>query len=421
MATTASTWLQSEAQSQGRGFYQRELVGAKVPYGIVSDTQRRDVSEQLDLLALDETPFVNAIGWGPESGGVVIEWLSEELGPMKLRQISTTASAWTSFVVTTIDGLTGSDSLYQLKQGSLLYKYCSAKAGTGGHALAVVTSTPAAGGTGTSVTISIISTGHGAAVLSDTCSIVSGELWYVIGAFANEGSIPNQPMPRQRAVLTNCFTILRQDVQITGTMQSTDMYAIGREDRHQMRLRLRELARERERAAFHSGYLAKTSGLAGLMNGVLGFLGTQSGTHIDTSTTSLTETAINDLVSFIWEYGGRNLTFFSNISQTAKFTRWDKNRIRTRINDRVGGGRITSYLTESGIELDLMPCAHFPTNLAYIIDTSKVRLRAKRGRRGIMEKLGKMGDFDDWQILSEFSMEMRGYNQRQHGMLTRLT
>ena len=40
---------------------------------------------------------------------------------------------------------------------------------------------------------------------------------------------------------------------------------------------------------------------------------------------------------------------------------------------------------------------------------------------GIMEKLGKMGDFDDWQILSEFTMEMRGYNLNQHGMFGRLT
>jgi hypothetical protein len=419
--TTASTWLQSEAQASGRGFYQRELVGAKVPYGIVTDTQRRDVSEQLDLLALDETPFVNAIGWGKESGGVVIEWLSEELGPMKLTNLSAIASEWTSFVVTTIDGMTGSDSLYQLKQGSLLYKYTSAKAGLGGHALAVVTSTPAAGGTGVSVYISIISAGHGAAVLSDIGSVAAGDIWYVIGAFANEGSIPNRPMPRQRAILTNCFTILRQDVQITGTMQSTDMYAIGREDRHQMRLRLRELARERDRAAMHSAYLAKTSGLAGLMNGVLGFLGTQSGTHIDTSTTSLTESATNTMVSFVWEYGGRNLTLFGNIDQTAKFTRWDKNRIRTRINDRLGGGRITSYLTESGIEIDLVPVPFMPTNLAYLVDTSKIRLIPKKGRRGIMEKLGKMGDFDDWQILSEFSMEMRSFNLRCHGMFTRLT
>ena len=106
---------------------------------------------------------------------------------------------------------------------------------------------------------------------------------------------------------------------------------------------------------------------------------------------------------------------FAAIEQTAKFTRWDKNRIRTRINDGKGGGQITSYLTESGIELDLVPMAYVPTNLAFVVDTSKIKLIAKKNRKAIMEKLGKRGDFDAWQILSEFSMEMKGHNLGQHG------
>lgn len=156
------------------------------------------------------------------------------------------------------------------------------------------------------------------------------------------------------------------------------------------------------------------------MDGVLGFLATQTGTHIDTTTKALTETAVNNIVSFIWEQGGRNLTFIAHINQTAKFTRWDKNRIRMRVNDGKGGGHITSYMTEAGIEIDLMPLANVPTNLAFVLDTSKIRLRAKRGRKAIMEKLGKMGDFDDWQIISEFSMEMKGYNLKQHGLFAKL-
>jgi len=35
--------------------------------------------------------------------------------------------------------------------------------------------------------------------------------------------------------------------------------------------------------------------------------------------------------------------------------------------------------------------AKVPTNLAFVLDTSKIKLRAKRGRKAIMEKLGKMG------------------------------
>ena len=120
-------------------------------------------------------------------------------------------------------------------------------------------------------------------------------------------------------------------------------------------------------------------------------------------------------MSKVWSNGGRNLSAFGDISQTAKFTRWDKNRIRMRVNDGLGGGRITSYLTEAGIEIDLIPMGNVPDNLFYILDTSKIKMRAKKGRKAILEKLGKMADSDDWQILSEFTMEMKGYNTGQHG------
>ena len=214
---------------------------------------------------------------------------------------------------------------------------------------------------------------------------------------------------------SNYFTILRQDVQTTGTMIATDMHAIGREDKHQIMLRLIEMQRDRERAALYSARVAKTAAMAGLMDGVLGFMAGQTGAHIDTTTYTLTDSAVNTVVSKVWENGGRNLTFFGHINQTAKFTRWDKGRIRMRVNDRLGGGHITSYMTESGIEIDLIPMANVPTNIAYVLDTSKIQLIPKKGRKAIMEKLGKMGDFEDWQIISEFSMEMKGYNLRQHG------
>ena len=410
MTTQASYWLMSESQNLGRGQYQRAIV-SDPPHGVVDGTQRRDVSEALDLLALADTPFINRIGWGPESGGMSIEWISEDLGPGMIHS-SIIESVSVSFLLLSVEGIEASEAGLQLKQGSVLYTYDSG--GADPHIFAIVTSCPAAGfGTGVSVTVSIIDGAH-------ANSIATGQKWYVLGAYANEGSIPNVPGPRQRVVASNSFTILRQDVQITGTMKSTDMYAIGREDRHQVMMRLKELQRDREKAALYSILYTKTSTAAGLMNGVYGFLMGQTGDHIDTSTYTLTETAVNNVVQKIWENGGRNLTMFAHIGQTAKFTRWDKNRIRTRVNEGKGGGFITSYLTESGIVIDLIPMAYVPKNLAFILDTSKIKLRAKRGRKAIMEKLGKMGDFDDWQILSEFSMEMKGYNLRQHGMFTKL-
>lgn len=379
---------------------------------IVSSTDRRDVSETLDLLALAYTPFIDRIGWGPESGAVSIEWISEDLGPGYVTAGSVMASGGTSLQISTTEGLTTAQAAKQLQTGSILYHYSSTD---GEHSIMTLVSVGSDG----ECEIEVLSTATSWSV--NTSTIAGDKLW-ILGAVANEMSLPRTGNYRDRVLCSNGFTILRQDVQISGSQKATDMYAIGREDKHQILMRLKELQRERERAALYSVHVTPRSTTeASLMNGVVGFLAGQSGNNIDTSTTSLTETAVNTVVSECWESGADKLSFFGDVNQCAKFTQWDKNRIRMQPRDNRGGAQILNYLCECGIELEVVPMRKVPTNLALILDTSKIKMRAKKGRKLIMEKLGKAGDFDDWQIISEFSMEMRGYNLHQHGMFTRLS
>jgi len=89
--------------------------------------------------------------------------------------------------------------------------------------------------------------------------------------------------------------------------------------------------------------------------------------------------------------------------------------------DTRGGGHVTHYMAECGVEIEVVALRFAPPNIAMLIDTDKCRMRAKSGRKGIMEKLGKRGDFDEWQIISECSLEMRKYDQGCHGLFSRLT
>jgi hypothetical protein len=406
----------STSTAADRGEYILATSGATSTPGrnFVTGTEQRDVSPMLDLLALAETPFINKIGWGSESGGIKIEWVTENLGPgYIITTVGAASGACTSIVCGSVEGMTTAEAVKQVMTGTVLYHYSSTDAAD--CMFVAVSVNPSGAGDGSVTCSSIIS------IYADESSTAIGDKIYVIGAFANEGSKPRTPNPRNRVVCSNEFTILRQDVAITGSMQKTDMYAIGSEEKHQILMRLKEMQRERERAALYSHKVAKTSVTAGMMHGVYGFLFEgAAGDASDHTTRNLTETAVNTVVNKLWENGGRNLSFWGHISQCALFTRWDKNRIRMRVEDGKGGGHINSYLTEAGITLDIHPMAHVPPNLAFVLDTSKIRLRAKRGRKAIMEKLGKMGDFTDWQIISEFSMEMKGYNLNQHGMFTAL-
>ena len=75
---------------------------AQATTDIVSLTDKRDVSDMLDLLAIAYTPFINRIGWGSESGGTSIEWISEDLGPGYVVAGSVMASAGTSLQISTV-------------------------------------------------------------------------------------------------------------------------------------------------------------------------------------------------------------------------------------------------------------------------------------------------------------------------------
>jgi hypothetical protein len=383
-------------------------------WDIVANTDRRDVSEMLDLLAIADTPFINRIGWGKESGSTSIEWISENLGPGHVLAGSVKASAGTSLQISTVDGLTTAQAAKQLQTGSILYHYSS----TGGeHAMYIMVSVGSDG----ECEIEALSADGVGWVSGAGTSTIAGDKLYILGAIANEGSWPRQGNPRDRVLNSNGYTIFRQDVQITGSEKANDFYAIGREDKHQILMRMKEMQREREKSALYSGQVARSATVASLMNGALGFLMSQSGTHIDITTTALTENAVNAVVSECWENGANSLTWFSDINQAAKFTRWDKQRIRMGPRDARGGGQIAYYLCECGIELEIVPMKKKPTNIAFVIDTSKVQLRAKKGRKGFMERLGKMGDFDMWQMISECSLEMKGFDLGQHGLFTRLS
>lgn len=378
---------------------------------IVSYTDKRDLSDMLDLLAIADTPFINRVGWGPDSAAQKIEWIYEDLGPGYVVVASAVGSAGTSVQIGTVEGLTTAQAAQQLQTGTILYGYDSTD---GEHGFFVVVSV----GTDGECELEVLSSLAGTTQSTD---IAATDKLFILGAAANEGSLPRTGNWRARALAENYFTILRQDVQITGSMKETDMYAIGREDLHQIAMRLKEMQREREKMVLYSfGVGPRSTTEATLLKGALGFLSGQTGSEIDTSTTTLTEAAVNAVVGACWEAGANKLTFYGHKDQCAKFTQWDKNRIRTAVNESRGGGYITKYLCEVPMEIDIVPLKKVPKNIALLIDDTKCKLRAKRNRKAVMEKLGKKGDSDEWQILSEFSFEMKGYNLHQHGLFTKL-
>jgi len=374
---------------------------------IGTGTNINDVSDMLDLWAHKSTPFLNRLTWGADSGGLSIEWVSEHLGFGYVHSGAAITSDDTEFVVNTSGtGLETAEVGKQIEPGTLFYAHNSGVA----DAFFLATANAGAG----TITISMLS--------ASSSEIAAGTNLYLLGRTANEGSEPTADTSRNRTMLSNNFTILRKDINITGSMLGTDMYAVQNELAHQTAMRLLEMQFNRERHTLYSTTTARSAANTSQMHGCYGFLNSlTSPDWVDTSTTVLTEPAVNNLVAECWDNGGEPDIFVGNKDQIRKFTGWASDRIRTKVDDRIGGAYIYSYLTDVGVEIDLVPLKKAPTNLAFVLDSSNLKLRAKNGRKLIREQLGKAGDYDRWQMISEYSLEMTGYDKGYHGMFTDLT
>lgn len=375
---------------------------------IGTNTNRRDVSDMLDLWAHKDTPFLNLLSWGPDSGGTAIEWISEHLGYGYIKAASVVASGATSIKIGSSDLTSAGMAVKQLNTGALLFGYSSTDSEVCLLAISAID-------TSNTATFAFVTPTTSAALSLDTTDKL-----YIVANPVNEGSTPRVDRSRIRTQITNNFMILRKDIRITGSMAATDMYAVENELRHQISLRLKEMQLERERSVLLSITQARASTTISYFNGYYGFLEDQTGNHILQTSQDFTESSVNDMAAELYDNGATPNVLVGATSQIRKFTSWDRARVRTTPDSKLGGFHVTHYLTDTGIELRLVPLRKFAPNIAFMTDTSMAKMRAKKGRKLILEKLGIAGDYQEWQVISEFSLELRKYDQGCHGMWSKL-
>lgn len=371
-----------------------------------STIDRRDVSEMLELWAHKDTPFLNRLSWGAETGARSIEWVHEHLGFGFVYNSAAVGSGGTSLVITAIGSATAAEQAKQIHPGTALFVKGVADSGaiSGDIGWFLVSAVDASG------------TLTGAWNASTKCSVAADTAFYIAGSFAQEGSIPDRDTSRTRTLLSNGMAILRQDVRITGSQMATDMHAVANELQHQTKLRLLEMQRDRQMAVLFSKSITRAAGTIGSFAGIAELMVDNATLDtVDIATSSLTETGFNNLVAYLAENGGTPNVAVGSVSQIRKFTGWSADRVRSRVDDRVGGQYITSYLTDTGLTLDLLSVPHFPANCLFVLNTDDFKPRAKSGRKLMLEKLGKVGDYDEWQLLSEFSLEHHGIADGKNG------
>jgi hypothetical protein len=255
---------------------------------------------------------------------------------------------------------------------------------------------------------------------SCSATVTDAATLFIVGNAVKEGSTPRLDATRPRQLCSNLTQIFREDIRMTGTRQAIEMYGVPNELRKQIGLRTQEYKRQVERTLIlgykHAGTTAETQ----MMGGIYDFLRTQSGSHIDITTTTLTETKINDVAQAIFDKGGEPNTLLLGPKQARVIPTLERARVRVTQDSRVAGFYVTKYMTDLGVEMSILISRWVPKDFAFILDANKIKLMPMRGRKFNLEKLGKVGDYVEYELISEITMEIKGYTLGQHGMFAEL-
>ena len=393
--------------------------GVETTWDYTASTDVRDVSEVLDSVYLADTPLMNRLKFGANAKNVKIEWVSDNIGYgyVILSNGGTVASNASAVIIGTSGLGAVSLALRQINTGTILKTNnttATAVPQTRGYML--VRNPHAGTGVG-SMEVDWMSGTAPSEALSDATTL------FILGNAVAEASVPRLDKTRPRSLHSNYTQIFRQDIRMSGTRTSVEMHAVPNELKHQIMLRAKEHKRQLERTYIlgHKDAGSSTStDDTRTMGGILGFMSGQSGSHVSTDTT-LAESSLNGVLAAMFDKGATPNVILTGPKQARAFATFDRARVRVEQDSHVAGFYTNHFMSDLGWDLEILVSRWVPTNFLFVLDTAKVVPRALQGRKYILEKLAKVGDYQNWQLIAELTLEMRGYTEAQHGMYYLLT
>lgn len=362
-----------------------------------SAVYKLDLSEVLAAILLDDTDFVSVIGIGGEAATQTKHsWVEDALN-------ATTVVAAGDLNNSSDTGLAISASmLSRVTAGTLLKDKLSGKT-----EVVQVTAVGAISAT--------ITRGYGAtsAQAHAGSGATSATTWEIISNPRPQGMSGPKDESTTRALKFNFTQIFSKGVKITGTAQAIDHAGISSEDDYQIDLRLRELKRELDRTCI-MGVRAPNDvngSTYGTMGGVIDFVGFIGAGNVDGTAQTLTPSVLNAAAKKVFDQGGMPDLVLVGGVQKQKIAAFDQEFRRSTLDTRRAGYTVEEFVTDLGWNLRVVVDRWVPNDVMLVLDSSKIKIMPLKGRAFFLEKLGKVGDSNDWQIVGEYTMEVRNAAQ----------
>lgn len=222
-----------------------------------------------------------------------------------------------------------------------------------------------------------------------------------LGSALPEGSDPQEIRALDRTDRYNLTQIFGPvEVKVSGTRQATTRYGVANEVNHQAANRMREMYIAREQAFIYGIRWEDTTTERRTTGGLEYFITT----NVDTTTTTLTFSAIRTQMQNIYNSGGMADRLLVPVARKAAIDDFDDTDVRLTRGDNGRGQTVETLHTSFGDVLIVMSREVDSTDL-FLFRRDNVRLRPLRPMQFV--PLAKTGDATRGMLVSEIGLEVR--------------
>lgn len=361
-----------------------------------SATYKLDLSEALSAILLDDTDFLSFIGVSDMAATQTKHQWDEDTLNATVAVQSGGIAAQQALGTTSGTNLRLSASHIarsKITAGTLLKDALSGKT--------EVVQVTAVSGTSATVT-----RGYGG---TSAQTHAAGATWEIIANPRPQGMDGPADESTVRSRAFNFTQIFSKGVKLTGTALAIEHNGISREDSYQLDMRLRELKRELDRTLI-MGVRAPNDvdgSTYGTMGGVIEFVGFIGAGNNRGTAEALTPSVLNAMAKDVFDSGGVPDVVLVGAVQKQKISAFDQEFRRSTLDTRRAGYTVEEFVTDLGVNLRVIVDRWCPNDVALVLDSSRIKVMPLQGRSFFAEQLAKTGDAVNWQIVGEYTAEVR--------------
>ena len=243
----------------------------------------------------------------------------------------------------------------------------------------------------------------------------AGAVLRVIGSPVQEGDAGVADRTVARTRVHNVCQIFKKEVEISGTQQAIRLAGVPDEYNHQLAMRMLQLRRELGQSVI-LGVKITNTGAGGSdsvyrsMDGIRNFTRANSSQLVTTSE-AMGEGVVNNLARLIYNQGGEYNFALGAADQMTKFSDLHKDKVRLAPSDKMRGVFVNKFLTDLGVEIDLIIDRWALKGDLIIGDQGRLKLVPLQGRALQGTPLAKTGDAMRGMIVGEYTLEVRNAAQ----------